>query len=100
MLAWTSTCTCSERPGRSRIKEGLGGIIEFREGNAETLPFPDDSFDVTVSCTVLEEVSADLALAEMVRVTRPGGRVAVAVRAEDVSTCINIHLRVDLKTKA
>ena len=36
-------------------KEGLDGAIEFREGNAESLPFADGSFDVTMSVTVVEE---------------------------------------------
>ena len=52
---------------------GLADAIMFQEGNAEALPFPDDSFDVTLSCTVMEEVNADRMLAEMLRVTRPGG---------------------------
>src|SRR6266705_7004504 len=56
-------------------KEGLAEHIEFREGNAEVLPFPDSSFDVTISATVMEIVYADRMLREMVRVTRTGGRV-------------------------
>ena len=39
---------------------------------AESLPFSDNSFDVTMSVTVIEEVDADRMLAEMVRVTKPG----------------------------
>ena len=51
--------------------------IRFAPGNAETLPFADQSFDCIFSITVLEECDADRALAEMVRVAqarRPGGR--------------------------
>ena len=66
-------------------QEGLGGEIEFREGNAESLPFSDNTFDVTMSVTVIEEVGADRMLAEMVRVTKPGGRVAVAARRVEAS---------------
>src|SRR6185369_17818375 len=65
-------------------KEGLAEAIAFQEGNAEALPFPDNSVDVAVACTVLEEGDADRMLAEMVRVTRPGGRVAVLGRSIDV----------------
>jgi SAM-dependent methyltransferase len=72
--------------------EGLTGRIDFQEGNAEDLPFPADSFDLTVSCTVMEEVNADRMLAEMIRVTRPGGRVAVMVRATDMPQWINLPL--------
>ncbi len=50
--------------------------LDVREGDATALPFPDASFDVTCSFKVLAHVP-DLAraLAEMARVTRPGGFV-------------------------
>lgn len=80
-------------------KEGLGDVIEFREGNAEALPFPSDSFDVTLAFTVLEEGDADRMLAEMVRVTKPGGQVAVIVRGVDKPWLVNLKLPDDLKTK-
>ena len=42
------------------------------------MPFPDASFDAVVAATVLAHVpDADIAIAEMARVTRPGGRVGV-----------------------
>ena len=44
------------------------------------LPFPDGSFDVVMASEVLEHIPADeQALAEIARVVRPGGRVAVTV---------------------
>ena len=47
---------------------------------AESLPFPDDYFDVVLSHEVLEHVSDDrLAVQEMARVLRPGGRVIIFV---------------------
>ena len=61
------------------------------------MPFPDDHFDVTMSTTVMEEVDADRMLAEMVRVTKPGGRVAVVVRAVDIPWVANLTLREKLK---
>lgn len=64
--------------------EGLGDRIRFADGNAETLPFPDDSFGCAFSVTVLEECDADRAIAEMMRVVRPGGRVGVIVRSTDL----------------
>jgi SAM-dependent methyltransferase len=81
-------------------KNGCVDVIDFREGSAETLPFGDKAFDVTVSATVMEEVDAGRMLAEMVRVTRPGGRVGVMVRAEDMTSFINIALGAALKAKA
>jgi SAM-dependent methyltransferase len=78
---------------------GLEAAILFQEGNAEALPFPDGSFDVTMSCTVLEEGDADKMLAEMVRVTRPGGRVAVVVRTIDMPWWVNAPLGSVVKAK-
>lgn len=43
---------------------------------AEALPYPDDTFDVVLSHEVIEHVADDRrAVAEMVRVLRPGGRI-------------------------
>ena len=64
--------------------DGLDGLIRFAPGNAEALPFADASFDCIFSVTVLEECDADRALAEMLRVARPGGRVGVIVRSIDL----------------
>jgi ubiquinone/menaquinone biosynthesis C-methylase UbiE len=64
--------------------DGLDGLIRFAPGNAEALPFGDASFDCIFSVTVLEECDADRALAEMMRVARPGGRIGVIVRSIDL----------------
>jgi SAM-dependent methyltransferase len=46
----------------------------------EKLPFPDESFDLILSHEVLEHVGDDrAAAAEMARVLRPGGRIALFV---------------------
>lgn len=79
--------------------EGLEGVIAFREGNAEALSFPKASFAVTMSHTVLEEGDADRMLAELVRVTKPGGRVVVSVRAIDVPWWVHVPVGAALKTK-
>lgn len=53
--------------------------VGFQVGNACALPFPDASFDHTLSMLVLQFIpQADLAVREMRRVTRPGGTVAAA----------------------
>lgn len=80
-------------------RDGLQSSVEFRQGNAEELPFPDNSFDVTISVTVIEEVDADRLLAEMRRVTRPGGRVAVICRSVDTAFIRNVTLGPALKAK-
>jgi ubiquinone/menaquinone biosynthesis C-methylase UbiE len=57
---------------------GLGGVVEFQEADCRALPFSGASFDAVVAATTLCHVpDAGRALAEMVRVTRPGGRVGV-----------------------
>src|SRR5690242_2634129 len=52
--------------------------VEFVEGDALALPFPDESFDVAVATQVYEYV-ADMpaALAEARRVLRAGGRLLI-----------------------
>jgi ubiquinone/menaquinone biosynthesis C-methylase UbiE len=64
--------------------DGVDGLIRFARGNAEALPFADASFDCIFSVTVLEECDADRALAEMLRVARPSGRIGVIVRSIDL----------------
>jgi ubiquinone/menaquinone biosynthesis C-methylase UbiE len=55
-----------------------GAPIRFRHADAERLPFPSDRFDVALAVTVILHVAAPgRAVAELVRVTRPGGRVAL-----------------------
>jgi SAM-dependent methyltransferase len=82
------------------MQEGLPDVIAFQEGDAEALPLPDNDVDVALSFTVLEEGNADRMLAELVRVAKPGGRVAVIVRALDIPWVVNIPLRPEVKTKA
>jgi ubiquinone/menaquinone biosynthesis C-methylase UbiE len=54
--------------------------VTWRSGRAETLPFEDGSFDAVVSQFALMFFeSRPVAIAEMLRVLRPGGRLAVAV---------------------
>jgi ubiquinone/menaquinone biosynthesis C-methylase UbiE len=58
---------------------GSGLQIEWRQGAAEALPFPDGEFDLVVCQFALmffEDRNA--ALAEMHRVLKPGGRAALA----------------------
>jgi SAM-dependent methyltransferase len=58
---------------------GLEARFSYQEGDAQRLPFPDDSFDLTTCQTLLIHLPDPAAgIAEMLRVTRPGGLVAVA----------------------
>jgi len=52
--------------------------IKFLEADAQRLPFPDNSFEITTVAFGLRNIiDTDRGLAEMARVTRPGGRVAI-----------------------
>jgi len=54
-------------------------MVQFDEGDAEQLPYPDAAFDVVVSMFgVMFAPRPELAAAELVRVCRSGGRIALA----------------------
>jgi SAM-dependent methyltransferase len=59
------------------LEELHGGTVN---GDALALPFPDDSFDHIVTSEVLEHIGhVDRAIAELTRILKPGGRMAVTV---------------------
>ena len=57
----------------------VGVEVELVEGDAEELPFADASFDSVTSCFgVMFAPRQAVAVAELLRVARPGGRIVVA----------------------
>ena len=65
-----------ERGRQRAAAEGLE--VDFREGDAEALDFPDESFDVVLStCGVMFAPDQERAAAEMLRVCRPGGSLGM-----------------------
>jgi SAM-dependent methyltransferase len=53
--------------------------VEFVEGEAEQLPFPDESFDVVISNGVIDLIpDKDAVFSELHRVLVPGGRMQIA----------------------
>jgi arsenite methyltransferase len=59
--------------------EGLGDRVSFRQGDAEALPFSDREFDaVLCECSLCTFQDKPRAIAEMLRVLRPSGRVALS----------------------
>ena len=57
-----------------------GAEADIKQGDALALPFADGEFDRIVAAEVLEHIPADVdAIAELVRVLRPGGSIAVTV---------------------
>ena len=72
-------------PARRMVERArsLVPAADIRQGSAESLPWPDGSFDVVTAVNALQFADdTDAALAELIRVTVPGGRVAVAGWAE------------------
>jgi SAM-dependent methyltransferase len=65
----------------------LNPAVEFRQGDAEALAFPDASFDaVAMNFGMLHLARPELAMAEAARVLRPGGRYAFTVWAAPPET--------------
>ena len=59
-----------------------GGMCAPTRGDATNLPFPDASFERIIAAEVLEHIVEDeAAIAELARVLRPGGTMAVTVPA-------------------
>jgi ubiquinone/menaquinone biosynthesis C-methylase UbiE len=65
---------------RARERAAADGLsVQFREADAEALPFSDGSYDVVVSTFgVMFTPDQDRAAAELVRVCKPGGKIGLA----------------------
>jgi len=68
-------------------RRGLLDKVEFRVADAFQLPFEDEQFDAVIVESVLTPLPGDKrpALAEMMRVVRPGGRIGVNESTVDPS---------------
>ncbi|HZW85231.1 MAG TPA: class I SAM-dependent methyltransferase [Nitrososphaerales archaeon] len=65
----------TERMLRIGQSKRISCIEALLLGDAESLPFPDDVFDVVVSCYVPKYVALKRLAREIARVLRPGGKV-------------------------
>jgi demethylmenaquinone methyltransferase/2-methoxy-6-polyprenyl-1,4-benzoquinol methylase len=65
--------------GRDKIdRRNLGSQLQMITGDAEVIPFDDESFDaVTISFGIRNVVNIKRALEEMRRVLKPGGRALI-----------------------
>ena len=62
-----------------RNAQGLGFEVEGRVADAESIPYDDDTFDLVVGHAVLHHIpDLDLAMREVLRVLKPGGRFVFA----------------------
>jgi demethylmenaquinone methyltransferase/2-methoxy-6-polyprenyl-1,4-benzoquinol methylase len=74
-------------PSEKMLEVGRGKVgdlpITLEAGDAQALPYPDDSFDAaTIAFGIRNVPDRARGLAEMARVVRPGGRVAVLELSE------------------
>jgi arsenite methyltransferase len=81
---WSQTDQADNRPERTAENARLEGVadrVEVRDGDARKLDLPDEAFDVVVSSFALHNIpesrEREQALHEIIRVMKPGGRVAI-----------------------
>jgi len=81
---WDPKAITGNRPEsvlENATAEGVADRVTVKRGDARQLPFPDSSFDLILSNFVVHEVDTAeerrQIVNEMVRVLRPGGRVAL-----------------------
>jgi demethylmenaquinone methyltransferase/2-methoxy-6-polyprenyl-1,4-benzoquinol methylase len=70
--------------GREKVRRAeLSARVELVQGDAQALPFTDDTFhSVCIAFGIRNVPDRGLALREMARVTRPGGRIAILELSE------------------
>lgn len=83
---------------QKKRRRGVNGQVMFVEADAQALPFADDSFQIVSVAFGLRNVAdTDRGLAEMHRVCRPGGQVAVLEfskpRVPPLSTFYTLYFR-------
>jgi SAM-dependent methyltransferase len=81
-LASLGDATGVEPSGLSRERALARGAADVLDARIGTLPFDDDEFDLVVCLDVIEHIEDDvIALADLLRVVRPGGGLVVTVPA-------------------
>lgn len=86
--------------GTRKVNEAeLDDRVKLVEGDAESLPFPDHSFDhICMAFGIRNVPDRAKALREMARVTRPGGRIAILELAEPRSGALGAMARFHIHT--
>jgi malonyl-CoA O-methyltransferase len=86
--------------------EGIGNNVKLAIGNILDLPCADNEFDIVTCTEVLEHaMRTDIAIKELFRVTKPGGKVIIIDKSIDRAKLFNIlpteqwFSELDLKTE-
>ncbi len=80
-------------------KQNLEDRVQLLEGDAQELPFADDSFDgTTIAFGIRNVPDREKGLREMARVTRPGGRIAILELSEPRSGLMGAMARFHIHT--
>jgi SAM-dependent methyltransferase len=81
---WQAKDQADNRPDATRTNaeiEGVSDRVEIFDADARRLPFSDETFDLIVSSWALHNIpnaeGRSQALREIIRLLRPGGRVAI-----------------------
>jgi arsenite methyltransferase len=81
---WSAKDLSNNNPDATRVNaaaEGVADRVEVETGDITKLPFADSTFDAIISMTVIHNIPSrdgrDQALRELVRVLKPGGRMAI-----------------------
>ena len=71
--------TSLERAMRNAEIEGVANKVKFERGDARSIPYPDNYFDIVVASFVIHIIrkEREKALREMIRVLKPGGKFAI-----------------------
>lgn len=91
----------AERKGiavQRSVKQATPALLEWHQADVQQLPFPTDSYQIVSVAFGLRNVAdTDRGLAEMVRVCRPGGQVAVleftTPRRQPLKTIYGLYFR-------
>jgi ubiquinone/menaquinone biosynthesis C-methylase UbiE len=69
----------------ARTNAAKAGVhVDFQQGNASNMPFPDESFDFLVCCAAFKNFTEpQRALDEMYRVLKPGGKALIVDLRKD-----------------
>jgi ubiquinone/menaquinone biosynthesis C-methylase UbiE len=87
-IAETIGCACHGiEPSEQMLlmARGQGPNVDFSRGSAESLDFPDNTFDLVFSVDVIHHVTDRPAyIKEALRVLRPGGKLCTATDSEEI----------------